>query len=95
MNPKGEMYLMSLSDDKQSKNQELLARSIYQETNTGWSEVRNFKFFSAQDMREIRKDVETLDPTLEIFTEIPNPKTGDTILYPILGSPDFFFPRGI
>jgi hypothetical protein len=95
MNPKGEMYLMKLPQDKQSKNQELLARSLKMETSTGYTDVYSFKFFSPQDMIDIRNDVMVNDPILEIYTEIPNPKTGDTILYPILGTTDFFFPRGI
>lgn len=96
MNGNGEKYLMKLPQNQQSKNQEIIARNLKQETASGYIVVENFKFFSPQDMRELRSDIFKNDPTLEIFSEIKHPTNKlKTIFYPIMASNDFFFLREI
>lgn len=95
MNGKGERFLINLPPEKQSKNQELLARNLQVWLNNDWVRIENFKSFKAFEMVEIRKEVFDNDPILEIYTEIENPVTKEILPFPILGSVDFFFPREI
>lgn len=96
MTPNGENFINNTPPEKSSKNTELFARELKQKTNTGWTLVENFKFFSPTDMKEIRKDIMDNDPLIELLTEIPSPlNPNQKIFYPILSSPDFFFPREI
>ena len=96
LNGKGEKYLMSLTRESMSKNQELVARDIHLKDNEGkFVKVQNFTPFSTRDMMEIRKDVLLNDAETSYSTEIENPKTSEKVFFPLLTSPDFFFPTGI
>lgn len=96
MNGRGEKYLMSLPDDEQSKNKELIARDLHMKVNENWVKVQNFKTFKARDMAFLRNDVfEIWDPIIELATDLEHPRTGELLQYPILGSNDFFYPREV
>ena len=95
MNGHGEKYLMTLPINKQSKNQELMARRLALETPTGFTLVQSFKSFSPHDMMQIRNDVEKHDKTLELFSKVVHPTTGAVDYLSILGTTDFFYPREI
>jgi hypothetical protein len=95
MNGVAESYLMKLPEDKQSINQELLSRNIHLFLGDKWVKIYNFKQFNPQEMMEIRKDIDTNDPTLNIASDLEHPQTGEVVPFPILGTNDFFFPRGI
>ena len=95
INQIGERYLMNLAPKDQSKNQELFARNIKLKTPSGYTKLETFKAFSPLEMREIRADLQKHDPTLEIFSELEHPTSGQIVPFPIVGTPDFFFPRGI
>lgn len=92
---KGEQYYLKVPEEKQSKNQELLARMIEEDVNGVWKLVENFKYFSAYEMAQIRTDVSINDPGIDLYSELQHPIKNNTVLYPIFGSPDFFFPRVI
>jgi len=91
----GERWLMGLPDDQQSVNAELLARGIELKIGETWQKVQNFKTFTPMDMMEIRNDVSENDLTITLVSELKHPKTGAVINYPVVGAPDFFFPREI
>lgn len=95
MNGRGEKYLMKLPDSETSKNHELRARNLQQFIDDKWVEVTNFRNFTAMDMVEIRDFVFTNDPILEIYSDIEHPITHEFVKHPIIGTPDFFFPRRI
>lgn len=95
MNTHAEKYLTLLTDQKQSKNQEIFARKLRQKTDTGWVVVESFKFFSPMDMADIRKDIEENDPELQLVSEIKHPTKDRRVFYPIVANMDFFFPRVI
>lgn len=90
-----EQDLLKVPDEKQSKNQELLVRNIEEKVNGTWVKVENFRFFSSYEMAQIRNDVSKNDPMLDLYSDIKHPIKNNTVLYPIFGSPDFFFPRVI
>ena len=94
-NSKSEAYVMNLVTENQFKNQELLARGLTLKEDGTYINVKGFKKFTAFDMMEIRKDIEDNDPNLEIMSDVENPNTGEMVPLPILGTPDFFFPREI
>lgn len=95
INGVGEKWLMDLPEDRQSVNVELLARGIEQKIGKDWVKVQNFKKFTPREMIEIRKDVEKNDTNLSLISDLEHPHTKQVIQYPIMGSPDFFFPREI
>jgi len=95
MNGEGEKYLMQLSIESLGKNTELRARQLEQKLGDNWVKVENFKNYNAKEMVEIRNKVFMADPIIQIFTEIPHPKTKEKIEFPILSSSDFLFPREI
>ena len=91
----GEQFLLKLPDEKQSRNSELLARNLEEFIDGEWIKVESFKFFSSYEMAQIRQDVELNDPALDLVSELKHPLKELTVLYPIFGSPDFFYPRVI
>jgi len=91
----GENYQLTQEEIDTSINSELLARRLELSVNGKWVKVENFKAFSSRDMSEIRTDVENNESILNIFSDIQNPITKRIIRFPILNSPDFFFPRVI
>jgi len=95
INGNGEKYLMTLPDNSQSKNQEILARELYLWLEERWTRVQNFKFFSPLEMLDIRNELNEYDPTTNLVTDLENPITHSKVPYPIVGTTDFFFPRGI
>lgn len=95
MDGNGEKWLMELPLERQSVNAELFARKIELYLNKGWVPIQNFKSFTSLEMMEIRKDVEENDITTALVTELEHPTTGQILEYPLVGSPDFFYPREI
>lgn len=96
LNGLGEKFLLLLPEEKNSKNQELIARGLQLKIDDGWVDVENFRIFSTTDMAEIRNDVYyKYDPILNLYTDVQHPKSGKFITYPIMGNNDFFFPREI
>lgn len=95
MDGHAEKWLMSLSEEQQSVNTELLARKLELRMESGWVKVENFKSFSPRDMMEIRKDVQEYDPAISLITELVHPINNTKVDYPLIASTDFFFPRGI
>jgi len=95
MNGHGERYLMNLPMDQQSINAELKARGIELNVNNNWVKIQNFKTFSSIDMMEIRKDVTENDRIINLITILEHPETKEKFEYPIIGTADFFYPRGI
>lgn len=91
MTGKGEQYLLSLPEDKKTRNSELLARNLRLEVEGNPEKVTNFSCFSVRDMAEIRKAVAAYDPSFQGLTELEDPKTGDKIMFPIMASPSFFY----
>ena len=89
----GERFLMNLTEDQQTINAELLARNLEYKMSENWVRVQNFKTFTSLDMMQIRKDVTENDPTTPMISELEHPVTGQKIDYPVVGAPDFFFPR--
>lgn len=91
-----EKYIMGLADDQITKNQELLSRNLEFKYEGKWFKVENFKQFTAREMQQIRNIINTNDPTIDLVTEIINPyKKSEKVLYPLVASPDFFYPREI
>lgn len=95
LNGFSERYLLELPQEKLTKNAELKARNIEQKLGDKWVKIDNFRFFTPQDMKELRDDVKLYDPTFEGLMDIENPKTGNITKFPIILSPDFFFPGEI
>lgn len=96
LNGHSERYLLSLPAEKQTKNAELKARNIEQEGDDGkWRKVETFRYFNSKDMQEIRESVNLHDQSFNPLMDIENPKTGEVVNFPVIASPDFFYPREI
>lgn len=95
MNGVGEKYLMTLPVADLTKNAELKARNLEQKIGENWVVIDSFKNYTAREMVAIRKGVFDNDPIMEVISEIPHPKTKETIPYSLLSSSDFLFPREI
>lgn len=96
MNLRAETFLLKLPASEKSKNSELLARELTLIKEDGSHvKVENFRFFTPRDMMEIRKDVEDNDVSPEVYSEIIHPDGKTRILYPVMATIDFFFPREI
>lgn len=93
LNANGEAYVLNLPDSDKTKNQELIARNLKVKVGDKYELVKNFRMFSVKDMMEIRKYIKSYDPVFPGLTEIKHPVSGKTLLIPVLGIDNFFFPR--
>ena len=93
MNAESEQYLLSLPEDKMTKNQELIARNLQLKVGDKFEKVTNFKMFSMKDMVEIRSFVKGHDPIFQGTTTIMDPVTHQVMDVPIIGIDSFFYPR--
>lgn len=84
--------LIALPSDKNTKNSEFLIRDLELLIDGDWKRVENFKFFTSKDMQDLRKAIHKMDEPFKGFTELENPATGETVLYPFMGNSSFFFP---
>lgn len=89
---KTEQRILSLPEDKRTRNAELIARDLSLEVDGKFEIVQNFSRFGVRDMAEIRHIVNIYDPTFTGVTDVTNPSTGETVQFPILAAPSFFFP---
>lgn len=86
-----EQSILKLSEEKRTRNAELITRNLQLEVNGTFEKVQNFSLFSVRDMAEIRKLVNTYDPTFQGLSDLEDPETGETVQYPLLAAPSFFF----
>lgn len=89
-----EMYIMKLPDDQKTRNTDLIMRGLELQVEGKWERVFNFALFSTKDMRELRKHVNSVDPTADLTTTVTDPETGAQEEVPIMGLTSFFFPEG-
>lgn len=95
LNGESELYLLNLPPDKQTKNNELLARNLEQYVENRWVKVENFLHFTKKDMIELSNKILLLDKEWKGLTELHNPLDKGNILFPIVAVPDFFYPAEI
>lgn len=91
LNGYGEQFIMRLSEDKQTRNAELMARNLKLVVNGNPEKVTNFRCFTVREMAEIRKFISANDPTWYGMTELENPRTGEKTTYPIMAAKSFFY----
>lgn len=95
MSGAGEAYILKLPLERRTKNCDLIARNLQLVVDGKWEKVQNFALFTKRDMIALRKHVAENDPVFLGFIDIENPNTGETAVFSILGSPDFFYPGGL
>lgn len=96
MNTEGEAMVLNLPLDKQTKNKDLEARNIRLVEGDKDVKITNWSFFTASEMREIRKKVLSIDPVFRGLLTIENPiHPGMKKDLSIMGITDFFFPGEI
>lgn len=88
---KGEQYIITLPESKQTRNNELIARNLKLQVDGKFETVHNFSSFSVREMAELRKTIKANDPIFAGLTELTNPDTGEVVAYPIMASPTFFY----
>lgn len=88
-----EMYIMKLSEDQKTRNTDLIMRGLELNVDGKWEKVFNFSLFSTKDMRELRKHVNSIDPSADLTTYVEDPETGASDEIPIMGLVSFFFPE--
>lgn len=86
-----ELAVIKLRDTEQTRNSELILRELELEVDGKWERVLNFALFSSRDMGELRKLVNTVDPTADPTTVISNPETGEKLTLSLFAIPTFFF----
>lgn len=92
----GEKYLLQLSPEAQTKNQELQARQLEIKGEKGWEKVTNFAVFTTSEMRYLRKIVSELDESVVLGSEVRNPRNPEMFdRFPIMSLRGFFFPEEI
>ena len=91
LNGNSELYMLNLTPRERTRNSKLLARNLRLNVEGNWDKVTNFSIFSLKEMAEIRKAISAKDPEFFGNTEISNPDTGETIKYPIMLAPTFFY----
>lgn len=92
----GENKVLDVSEDRLTKNMELLARSIEfkkEGTKEEWFRIENFKMFTAREMREIRIDIKKNDVRFDMFSDLKCGKCGNVIQVPLIAFSSFFFPE--
>lgn len=86
-----EQFLLSLPEEKKTRNSELMARNLKLSVEGKFEKVQNFSLFSVRDMAEMRKIINTYDPVFQGLTDLENPSNGDKIQYPVMAAPSFFY----
>lgn len=89
----GEAYVLGLPLDKQTKNQELVARNLRLQVGEKWEKVQNFAIFSVSEMRDIRSFIKGVDPIYSGTVDIENPSTGQKTKVAVMGIDGFFYTR--
>lgn len=92
-NGHSEIYLMKLTDDQRTRNTDLIMRGLELNVEGNWEKVFNFSLFSTKDMRELRKYVNSIDPSADLSTPVQDPETGEVEEVSIMGLVSFFFPE--
>jgi len=87
-----EKYLLELPVENDSYNKIYRGRNLQIKNGEVWEVVKNFKKFSANDMKDLRKDLQTYDPDLAILSELKDPDSGQVVYVEIMANQDFFFP---
>lgn len=77
--------------DQSNRNTDFYLRNLRLKVDDKYIVVQNFKKFSIKEMAELRAYITELDPVWPGTTKIENPSTGETLDYPIMASPRFFF----
>jgi hypothetical protein len=94
---KDEQAMLKLTKVDQTINRELLQRNLKLKMSGGQFEtVKNFRFFTKRDMVKIHKTVNSVDSPFMPITKIESPDENVApVLYPVIGSNNFFFPEEI
>jgi hypothetical protein len=95
LNREGELYLLGLERKLLNRNAEYRSRNLrLLDSKTGdYVKVESFRFFNKRVMNCIMLNIDSIDKAINITTTIEHPKDSSfKIDYPILRSPDFFFP---
>lgn len=87
----GERYIITLPQEKQTRNAALMARNLHLDVDGKFEKVENFSLFSVRDMAEIRKGVFEMDPVFTAEADVENPSTGQIEKYPIMLASSFFY----
>lgn len=95
LNGESEKYLLKLNRADSTRNSDLKARGLELQVEGKWMKVESFHFFTKRDMIQLNTTVTQLDPAVAADTELENPKNNQIIKYPVLATPDFFFPEEI
>jgi len=93
LNGEAEKYFIKLPNSQLSINAELKARKLSLRTGNEVSVIENFRGFTATEMREIRTNIDRVDPRYDLLTDIENPETKEVVPMSLVGLPDFFYPR--
>lgn len=87
--------LLEDTQDSINKNTSLLLRNLEILHEGSWEKVTHFKMFSSREMIELRKVVDSYDPSWVPYMHVVCPKCGKREVVDILTQPDFFFPTEI
>jgi len=89
---KGELYLLKLKENERTINKQLIARGFSVKKDDKFVVVKNFSFFNAREMAEIRGYMDEQDAPPVADVVIENPFNGESINLPLIALKDFFFP---
>lgn len=87
----GERYIITLPQEKQTRNASLMARNLHLEVDGKFEKVENFSLFSVRDMAEMRRKILEVDPVFTAEADVENPSNGQIEKYPIMLAPSFFY----
>jgi hypothetical protein len=86
---------MQAPPEKRTRNLGFLSRKLEQQVDGKWIKVENFTYFTKRDIAELDKLISDKDIEFRGLTELVHPTNGEKILFPIISSTDFFYPREI
>lgn len=95
---RSEKYILNMDPKEINDLSELKSRNfeMFYTDSQEWMKVENFSMFSKKEMIEISKAIKAVDNVgYGAFSDIENPKDNQVIQYPIMSSPDFFFPTEV
>lgn len=98
LNTHGEKLMGKKTKDTMNSNDIFRARFMEWQNphaENAWLPVEDFSVMSAKDLREIRKDMTTVDRSWDMLVDLVNPKTGEQEQIPLIYLPDFFRPTEI
>jgi hypothetical protein len=90
-----ELIQMKAPAEQRTRNLGFKSRNLQQFMDNKWVKVENFQYFTKREIAELDKLISEQDMEFRGLTELEHPINKEKVLFPIISTHDFFYPREI